>query len=459
MSIITLNKINKELNEHKDARIKELIQGDINDLLLSNLLAPHIRSINFDIRYISSGLSGAGVILVVTDNGLPIIIKYGSKELIDRERDNYNKKVKDSLSPHVSVSLKETYTVVNNYASIAYTWAGGWNEIKTFRDYYNREESCENICRQIDFLLEDLFKWYKIKKGTDLPYKQWDWSKPSHIIDLVYKISMLGKDQNVKERLIEALKNPIKWIDHLRLKQCSLGICHGDLNCRNILIVYSNLGVFPKIIDFASIRENTSPAKDWAKVERDIKFRFLRDAIPDNISFYKTIEEVDTVCNLSNKDITPHIEKPCSTISYIRKKYSDKTQNISDIPYLEYLLYLFYTTLAYVIHDEIKEDIEIQKSVINSAYQTLVQIDHIIFTNSGSIYPGIFMNGNFSLNDQAQPESLKIKDGTNHFASSGININNSEIEQLNIVKGPNNLIIGKISNITNNYKSTKHKKG
>ena len=69
------------------------------------------------------------------------------------------------------------------------------------------------------------------------------------------------------------------------------------------------------------------------------------------------------------------------------------------------------------------------------------------------------MNGNFSLNDQAQPESLKIKDGTNHFASSGININNSEIEQLNIVKGPNNLIIGKISNITNNYKSTKHKKG
>ncbi|MBI4651196.1 SUMF1/EgtB/PvdO family nonheme iron enzyme [Candidatus Desantisbacteria bacterium] len=387
-----INKIQIKLQEHKDSRVKELPQGDINVLVMSNLLAPHINASEFDIRFIASGASGAGVLLIVTDEKVPIIIKYGKKEIVDREKENYTLKVKEFIQSEIIPTLKDSYMTLGEYASIAYIWGGGWNEAGKFRDYFKHEESSKKINEQISSLMDGLFKWYRLKRGTMIPIDQWQWNPSNALVSVENKIKAWDSNDGAKKNLIAAIRNQEKWRNAIRIANFSQGFCHGDLNCNNIIISQNSIP-FPKIIDFASVREGITPAKDWAKFEREIKFRFLRDITLDSTAFRKMVKRVDEVCNsLNTTDVDNSIKKPCYLITFIRKKYSEKVSSFSDAPYLEYLFYLFYITLSYIIHPEIKDDLEIQNTVIDSAYRTLEEIEKLFpYKYKNYTYPGILI--------------------------------------------------------------------
>lgn len=186
--------------------------------------------------------------------------------------------------------------------------------------------------------------------------------------------------------MLKALNDQSKWRDSLLSKKCSIGLCHGDLNCSNIVMLKSYSGDYsPKLIDFASVKGNRTQSLDWAKVERDIKLRSLRDHINDPDEFRMMLEKIDTFCNkpesINFEDINPKISKLYISIIRIREQYCKNVKNVSDIPYLEYLINLFYHILAFNFRDDNDENCQFQFAVLDSVLRTKNLIDQLISSN------------------------------------------------------------------------------
>jgi len=385
------DEIYEALSNHRDERIQSLIKGEISTDILSALFSAHITEEMdpFEIQYLAPGLSGAGIISVSPAKGAPFIIKYGCNAIIEREKNNY-KKIGNSIPNHLLTGLKSEGKKYRNYNSIAFSWAGGRNKAENIREYFGQEKDIEKLRSVVSSLMNNLFQWCGKDTTPRLPIDQWEWKPPETINAVHERIDGWDQDDQKKKRLSEALHRTERWRDALRNRAFSSGYCHGDLNYRNILVVHDGKNIFPVLIDFASICEGVSPAMDWAKFEREIKFRLLRDAEPDPAVFRKALQEIETCCDTCTPfHVHPNLEKALNLISLIRSKYSERRTNISDAPHLEYLFFLFYTTLAYAVHGENEGKPLVQHAVLDSAYRILEQIDRIISSDIEYKYPGI----------------------------------------------------------------------
>ncbi len=103
---------------------------------------------------------------------IPRVIKFGKKDIIKREKNNYVKKVNGKMPSLITSSLGSTEGSHRDYASIAYQWAGDYDSAISFRDYFLKESSCNKLIDIIDNLIQCFFEWYHIKKGHSFPF--WD---------------------------------------------------------------------------------------------------------------------------------------------------------------------------------------------------------------------------------------------------------------------------------------------
>ncbi len=118
----TIGKIADVLREHKNSNVKEIIESIPGGRLMTAiLLEPHISGgESFGIRYIAPGKSGAKVLLVMIDGKKPRVIKFGEKSVIEKEKNNYEDKVKESMPSGIMPFLSGSTGRCDGYTSISY---------------------------------------------------------------------------------------------------------------------------------------------------------------------------------------------------------------------------------------------------------------------------------------------------------------------------------------------------
>ncbi|MBL7204334.1 MAG: hypothetical protein ISS63_08375 [Desulfobacteraceae bacterium] len=410
--------IHNRILNHSDSRIRELGKDDPDSKAMADLLETHIKgSEAFDIRYLAPGRSGSKVILVNFQNRLPIVIKFGRAEDIHREVKNFRTaKVEERIPSEIRPSLSSMTKIVDIHASLAYSWAGGFDDVETFRSFFWKG-AIEDIRSILTFFMTKLFQWHDIRKDTCLPFDQWEWEPPEVLAEIAQKVrTWAGKEKAEQgNRLVSILYDQQEWRDALVIKRCSKGICHGDMNCHNILIAKIARGYTPKLIDFANVAFECSPARDWAKLEREIKMRCLRDKITSPKHFRALLADVDSRCNQENvlRNSDEKVTRAVETIKEIREEYTKQVYGASDIPDIEYLYYLFCWTLAFLNNQDIDEaPKDVQNAVIDSAYRTVEMIDSQIRPDNVLIYS--------SLEDTSSTNDLLTKMGNEFISQIGI---------------------------------------
>jgi hypothetical protein len=368
----------KEFTQAADARLQEVALGDPDATIMAELLAslPAV-TLQSSIRYLAPGRSGAKVVVVNSPQQLPRVVKFGLKTDIQREHKNYiESQVEERLAQEIRPALHHS-AFSDKYGALVYSWAGSWKQVKSFREFFAaaRVEELEHL---VVSLMQGLFPWHNVRKSSKLPFDRWKWdgSILSQILDSIQRSQVSTESKRI---LTAVLQNQNEWRDSLITKHGSVGTCHGDLNCHNVLV--TNETGLPKLIDFASVLLADCPARDYAKLERDIKLRCLRNLIGDPAGFVRTLELVDGLT--SNVQIVTTTNDPLAKtiklVRTLRSSFCEHSANLSDIPLIEYLYFLFCWTLAYLTnHDGVNESPAVRDAIINSAARTLEVLEEEI---------------------------------------------------------------------------------
>jgi hypothetical protein len=361
--------IYEKLTVARDSRLRAICNGDPDAAVMSELLSavPHV-SPQSNIRYLAPGRSGAKVLVLLNPGSLPVVVKMGRASDIEREIKNYNDSLVEQRLPQEDRPTVERGPTNGHFAAVLYSWAGGWNQVQSFRDFFGTANE-EEITRLLSRFMNDVFEWHHVEKLPDLPFDLWTWDDAA-INQIRKNINQWTDSTETKEALLAALGIPAKWRDSLLTKRSGIGTCHGDLNCHNILIA----DLLPKLIDFASVLLHDTPARDWAKLERDIKLRCLKDLIPEPVEFSARLAQIDAAVATEDipEDSTLAVRKAAAVVIAIRSQFRQLLANLSDIPAIEYLYFLLCWTLAYLNNQEgLAEPLLVQKAIVESAARTL----------------------------------------------------------------------------------------
>lgn len=160
------NRIHNALKNHNDPRVKEIV-NQIDDLAtLTFLLLPHFsENEKFDFRFLAPGKSGAWVLLAMVEGNMPRVIKYGKREVIEKERENYRKRVKGIMSSSLKSDLLESVGYFSDYGSIAYSWAGENADAISFRDYFIKPTPTKRLLKQLIQWLTPFSRDIDLKRG------------------------------------------------------------------------------------------------------------------------------------------------------------------------------------------------------------------------------------------------------------------------------------------------------
>jgi hypothetical protein len=368
-----------KFEDSRDPRVRALVREEPGAEEMSALLATYDGVANpesFDVRFLAPGRSGAKVFLITHTYKLPVVVKVGLRADVERELRNYRDyEVEETLPQELRPTLKFNKET-NDYALVVYSWAGGWENVMSFRDFFERAES-DVVVHVIDSLMADMFRWHRTTRAAELPFDQWSWDKRT-LGTISRAVADWPEVGEAKRRILAVLEEQQEWRDTLATMRGSAAVCHGDLNCNNVLLAERGGVPFPKVIDFASVIDGSSPARDWAKFEREIKLRCLRELIPDAAEYAHSLALVETSLSDggSERSEEPCISKACRAVESIRRNYVELTANISEIPHVEYLYYLLCWTLAYLANqDGATEAPEVRNAILTSALGIIEQID------------------------------------------------------------------------------------
>lgn len=375
-----LQRIRAKFEDSRDERVRELALGEPGVEEISVLLAAYgdaADPANFNIRYLAPGRSGAKVFLLNHVSHLPVVVKVGARADIEREARNYRVYgVEETLSPEVRPALK-FHREGNDHALVVYSWAGGWEHVRSYRDYFV-EAAPDALVQVTESLMADMFRWHRVGRAPDLPFDQWSWDNKT-LEQIRRAVATWPETDEVKRRVLGVLEEQRDWRDALTTRRGSRAVCHGDLNCNNVLLAERGGIPFPKVIDFASVDGASSPARDWAKFEREVKLRCLRELIPDAAEYADALALMDE--QLARGGVTDcgadaRVAKTCQIVATVRRRYEDLTANTSDIPRVEYLYYLMCWTLAYLANQDGQAEVpEVQNAILSSALNLIGQID------------------------------------------------------------------------------------
>ena len=163
--------------------------------------------------------------------------------------------------------------------------------------------------------------------------------------------------------------------------------CHGDLNTENFIIGISSRGTLqPCLIDFSAATEGIySPALDWARLERDVKLRWLREKVQDVGTYTTLIRNIDDplpagTFPIDGDETTTLTHVKCmAAIRAIRKAYLRNFRgDSSKFAEIDYVYNLLCWNLAYVDTEEFAEAGGFQKVIVDIAADTLEILERLL---------------------------------------------------------------------------------
>lgn len=305
------------------------------------------------IRDLPAGQSGAGVLRVepyyVAGAGTPVIVKFGKKDKIRQEHDNYAQHVQRFVGSYSSTQLRHALGRV--MGAVSYQLIGTeLSAVVSFADYY-RGHPVEAVCAALDHLFTNTCgRWYDnregIRRSRDFVrlyeaglHIHWDevWRGAEATgIDLAGERiefpGLAGKFINPKRWLAANAENghTAAW----------LATTHGDLNEHNILVTAQG---DCWLIDFY----RTGPGhilRDAIELETAIKFGLAEsDDLAEHQRFERRLLE-QTKLN-EPVEISPRnaLHKPVTVIGHLRKLADPMAGSTNEMT--EYYWGLLLTTL------------------------------------------------------------------------------------------------------------------
>lgn len=379
--------VKSKLLASRDERLIKLIKEGEPDVQTScSLLAQHIKHDDFDFRYLAPGRSGAKVLLLLQSGSLPTVVKLARAELISKESENYKNFINLRMSRRICPTGTECPPAIGGFSSMRFSWAGEWAPVETIRSCVeNAKIPAADLRKCIATLARAMFDWSSPSKSVQSLAGRFRWfenNKDKAVQELVAYQSRNCKSTGELTAIINRKKD---W-DSLKLSRWSAGLCHGDLNFTNVLCIKQASGANELcVIDFANVEEDQCPARDWAKLERDLKIKLLQQFVPTPAAFAARLKEVNAFLAASDRRqnwASSQTALCVESISEIRQQYYRRAENSSTSSKVEYLYFLLCWNLAYLLDDEYYTcDPIVKDAIIGSASDMLnalnLEISHI----------------------------------------------------------------------------------
>ena len=321
------------LSNSTDKRVPTLADGNIP--ALASLLAPHIdgKHGEFELRYLAPGKSGAFVVLVVFSDALSRVIKVGPKHLIEQEIRNYaDFDLLNRIPSEFILQFVTSPFAIGDRASVAFHWAGGYSGVATFRESLFKLQASA-VERLLSELAHNIFRWQKPRHSASSPIDQFKWQAEARarIVEVLRSLA----NSELTSALVNFLEDDSTLRNLIQQKTCSLGLTHGDLHGGNILVPGDSLSpTHLRVIDFASVQPETCPARDWAKLERDVRFRCRRAKAEIPLKSY--LAELDGTAS-DFDDENSDLRTARAAVATIRDRYREYCFNASGEWEFEYL--------------------------------------------------------------------------------------------------------------------------
>lgn len=335
------------------------LRPELYDLL--SRLFPEAQSLF--IRDLPTGQSGAGVLQVEPcynyGTGSPVIVKFGKREKIAQERDNYRQYVEQYAGTYSSTQLRCVLGRV--MGAIGYHLIGTEsNRVASFAQYY-RQRDTDAVCNALDHLFRHTCgRWYDnrpgprlsqnlmelYEKGLHLDWAEvWAGAMKAHIELMAEKIEFPG--------LPGSYVNPKIWLSkHAQDAYIPTWstVTHGDLNEHNVLVTEEGNCW---LIDFY----RTGPGhifRDMVELETAIKFNLVE--INDLVEYYRFERRLLEQSRLDQPvEVGPRhpYRKPLKVIGYLRELANQWAGRNNEMT--EYFWALLLTTLNLLRLDFMQE--------------------------------------------------------------------------------------------------------
>lgn len=339
--------------------------------LFAAALAHFSKDSRISVRYLSPGKS-AIVALICPHDTLerPAVLKFGERDEILREAENY--KHLGHLNGQVKPKTPGVWPGDENhrFCALYYEWAGDYTDLTTFGTAIDVPDSpLDKILDALEKLFNDMWLWYEVRSERKVP--DFDFGRKQSDI--------LRNLDRPELRFISGITELERiattgWSWQLRLNvSTSAKITHGDLNAGNILLTRDRL-LQPFLIDFQNLRPTACPARDWSKLERELKFVWFFKALSDKqkVNFAHELQTLNNILEHNLGGGVPQVtERFAKVIRLIRQKYLDSLpKEVKDCRMgpVEYFYNLVCWELEYVSkRDFCKSNTEFQQAVLYSA--------------------------------------------------------------------------------------------
>ena len=305
------------------------------------------------IRDLPAGQSGAGVLRVepyyAAGAGTPVIVKFGKKDKIRQERDNYAQYVQRFVGSYSSTQLRHALGRV--IGAVSYQLIGAdLSAVVSFADCY-RQRPVEDVCSALDQLFSKTCgRWYDNREGIR---RSRDFLKlygaGLHIDwDVVWQgAAATGIDLTGETIEFPGLAgkyiNPQRWLTtHAENGHVAswLATTHGDLNEHNVLVTAQG---DCWLIDFY----RTGPGhilRDAAELETAIKFNLAEiDDLAEYQRFERRLLEKTKLNEPVEVATRNPLYKPLSVVGHLRKLADPLAGSTNEMT--EYYWGLLLTTL------------------------------------------------------------------------------------------------------------------
>lgn len=362
-----------KINFSESLSITEMMQSILLDVTSSEIELVELLARSFKdaeeitIFPLSPGFSGAGVVKINPTIKLPddqlhmgetIILKYGKKQRIDKEAENYKKYVE--LFVHHRTIMVDTPVYTSKLGAIRYTLIGSSIENTiSFSEYY-KDADFNNIKTTLDKLFnQTCLSWYSDKSKKIINLKEE--YKFDHLRRRIEGWSMKNAPELMTEPIIKfpylkkSYPNPFLLLDNIgnSSRQIYLSITHGDLNGSNILVNVNTQESW--LIDFYHTGISHIMT-DFAKLESFVKLELIKNW---NLETYFICEEIllrqqlltDNI-DFKKGTLPSNVEKMINTVGIIRKSAAQYSHPLTDIyPYLFALFYKYANALTFFTDD------------------------------------------------------------------------------------------------------------
>jgi hypothetical protein len=324
-NILQSNQIEKEAYNLIERGPEERKWPSYTSERFARALAHHAKDTKFSIRSLQPGKS-AIVVLIRPDDltQKPGVLKFGeTKDILQEERNYARLKSLDTITPGQPALSPADYDSPplegHGFCSLYYEWAGAYTDVDTFGKALTAPNpDMRRILDALDKLLTELWRWYEVQPQGKIPEFDYRDKKDRILSQLASpQVQALGLPREVRDLVVG-------WNWQLRLNASSVAsITHGDLNAGNILLTKDPL-VRPLLIDFQNLKEFACPARDWAKLERELKFVWFPYALGEQRrgNFTKELQRLNSSIE-HDGGFGELTQRFAQTIQVIRQKYFD----------------------------------------------------------------------------------------------------------------------------------------